>query len=323
MENSKITNFKKYVMLKGDASLRKFYRKKNKKGTSIIVFATKDKEKNLLDYVSVNKLLNKNGILAPNLISENYNNNFIEIEDLGNKTVFNILKKNNKYKIFLNILKKLIKIQKIKTKKIKNFKNGFFKIKEYSNKIIIDEAKLFLDWYLPDYYREKKAEIIKKKFLNIFRKMCNQLKNKNNIFVHRDFHVSNIMIHKKNFFIIDSQDALFGNITYDLASLIDDVRIKTSKKFKDKIYRQYFLLNKKKINREYFKNDFLILSILRNFKIIGIFKRLDKRDNKRKYLKLIPYAWKLIEERMDERENFRDLKSNINKYFPKEIRYKL
>lgn len=153
--------------------------------------------------------------------------------------------------------------------------------------------------------------------------MCNQLKNKNNIFVHRDFHVSNIMIHKKNFFIIDSQDALFGNITYDLASLIDDVRIKTSKKFKDKIYRQYFLLNKKKINREYFKNDFLILSILRNFKIIGIFKRLDKRDNKRKYLKLIPYAWKLIEERMDERENFRDLKSNINKYFPKEIRYKL
>ena len=323
MENSKITNFKKYVMLKGDASFRKFYRKKNKKGNSIIVFATKDKEKNLLDYVSVNKLLNKNGILAPNLISENYNNNFIEIEDLGNKTVFNILKKNNKYKIFLNILKKLIKIQKIKTKKIKNFKNGFFKIKEYSNKIIIDEAKLFLDWYLPDYYREKKAEIIKKKFLNIFRKMCNQLKNKNNIFVHRDFHVSNIMIHKKNFFIIDSQDALFGNITYDLASLIDDVRIKTSKKFKDKIYRQYFLLNKKKINREYFKNDFLILSILRNFKIIGIFKRLDKRDNKRKYLKLIPYAWKLIEERMDERENFRDLKSNINKYFPKEIRYKL
>ena len=323
MENSKITNFKKYVMLKGDASFRKFYRKKNKKGTSIIVFATKDKEKNLLDYVSVNKLLNKNGILAPNLISENYNNNFIEIEDLGNKTVFNILKKNNKYKIFLNILKKLIKIQKIKTKKIKNFKNGFFKIKEYSNKIIIDEAKLFLDWYLPDYYREKKAEIIKKKFLNIFRKMCNHLKNKNNIFVHRDFHVSNIMIHKKNFFIIDSQDALFGNITYDLASLIDDVRIKTSKKFKDKIYRQYFLLNKKKINREYFKNDFLILSILRNFKIIGIFKRLDKRDNKRKYLKLIPYAWKLIEERMDERENFRDLKSNINKYFPKEIRYKL
>ena len=323
MENSKITNFKKYVMLKGDASLRKFYRKKNKKGTSIIVFATKDKEKNLLDYVSVNKLLNKNGILAPNLISENYNNNFIEIEDLGNKTVFNILKKNNKYKIFLNILKKLIKIQKIKTKKIKNFKNGFFKIKEYSNKIIIDEAKLFLDWYLPDYYRKKKAEIIKKKFLNIFRKMCNQLKNKNNIFVHRDFHVSNIMIHKKNFFIIDSQDALFGNITYDLASLIDDVRIKTSKKFKDKIYRQYFLLNKKKINREYFKNDFLILSILRNFKIIGIFKRLDKRDNKRKYLKLIPYAWKLIEERMDERENFRDLKSNINKYFPKDIRYKL
>ena len=59
--------------------------------------------------------------------------------------------------------------------------------------------------------------------------MCAQLKNNNKTFVHRDFHVSNIMIHKKKLYIIDSQDALFGNIAYDLASLIDDVRLETTK----------------------------------------------------------------------------------------------
>ena len=153
--------------------------------------------------------------------------------------------------------------------------------------------------------------------------MCKNLKNENNTFVHRDFHVSNFMIYKKKLFIIDSQDALFGNIAYDLASLIDDVRIKTSKKIKKKIYEKYFLINKKKINKKNFNNDFLILSILRNFKIIGIFKRLHKRDKKKTYLKLIPYAWKLIEERVEERKDFKYLKINIDKYFPKEVRYKL
>ena len=153
--------------------------------------------------------------------------------------------------------------------------------------------------------------------------MCKNLKNENNTFVHRYFHVSNIMIYKKKLFIIDSQDALFGNIAYDLASLIDDVRIKTSKKIKKTIYEKYFLINKKKINKKNFNNDFLILSILRNFKIIGIFKRLHKRDKKKIYLKLIPYAWKLIEERIEESKDFKYLKNNIDMYFPKEVRYKL
>ena len=54
--------------------------------------------------------------------------------------------------------------------------------------------------------------------------------------VHRDFHISNLMIKKNIIFVIDSQDAVYGNITYDLASLIDDVRLKTSNNLKKKIY---------------------------------------------------------------------------------------
>ena len=42
------------------------------------------------------------------------------------------------------------------------------------------------------------------------------------------------------------------------------------------------------------KNDFEILSVLKNLKIIGIFTRLAVRDRK-KYMKMIPYAWKIIE----------------------------
>ena len=144
----------------------------------------------------------------------------------------------------------------------------------------------------------------------------------NNTLVHRDFHVSNLMINKNKIFIIDSQDAVFGNVTYDLASLIDDVRLKTSKNFKKIIYNNYLNLNKKKIDKEKFKNDFEIFSVLRNLKIIGIFTRLAKRDNKKNYLKLIPYAWNLIEDRINNNDIFFDLKKEIEDNFPKKIRIK-
>ena len=104
--------------IKGDASFRSFYRKTNKKKNSIIVFAKKEKEKNLLIYDAINRLLIENKILAPKLYKENYKQNFIEIEDFGDDTVFKILKKNKSNKI--NLYKKSIdllnKIQKIKKK---------------------------------------------------------------------------------------------------------------------------------------------------------------------------------------------------------------
>ena len=83
--------------------------------------------------------------------------------------------------------------------------------------------------------------------------------------------------------VIDTQDALIGNRAYDLASLIDDVRYKTPNSLKDKVYK-YYLNTNKQIDTDKFKNDFDILSVLRNLKIIGIFMRLAERDKKRKYL---------------------------------------
>ena len=73
----------------------------------------------------------------------------------------------------------------------------------------------------------------------------------------------------------------------------------------------------KKINPEKLRNDFEILSILRNLKIIGIFTRLSKRDKKHKYLKLIPYAWKMIDERRKHNARFEELNNFLSIYFQK------
>ena len=151
----------------------------------------------------------------------------------------------------------------------------------------------------------------KRKIRKIINGLIKKIKLPNNTFVHRDFHVSNMMYKNKKIYLIDSQDAVIGNPAYDLASLIDDVRYKSSNLLKKKIY-SYFLQKSKKIDRKSFQNDFLILSVLRNLKILGIFTRLAKRDKKNNYLKLIPYTWKLIKLRTSGNNIFDELVSCLN-----------
>ena len=213
------------------------------------------------------------------------------------------------------------KLQKIKTKKIKTFNNTIYTVPQYSHDKLFNESKLFLDWYIPKVINKKKQKMTKNKLKKIIKLLLKKIKNKNRIFVHRDFHVSNLMEYKKKLAILDNQDAVFGNHAYDLASLIDDVRLKTSNPLKEKIFK-YYLKQHKSINKNNFKNDFDLLSVLRNIKIIGIFTRLSSRDKKHYYLKLIPHAWKLIENRINNNSLFNDLKLFLDDNFSKEVRQK-
>ena len=310
----------KLIKIKGDASFRTFFRKKGVQYNSIIIIAKKEKFKNLLIYDAINKILNKNKILAPQLYNENYSKNSIEIEDFGNKTIFNELnnKRKNKFIYFKKIINLLIKIQSIKNRQIYTFENKKYFIPKYKNKILLQEANLFCDWYVKNNSSKPGIRKFSKDYKKIIKKLASKLMLKENVFVHRDFHVSNLMLVKKRIGVIDSQDALVGNKAYDLASLIDDVRLKTSKSFKKKLFN-YYLKKQKKINIRKFKNDFEILSIMRNLKIIGIFTRLAVRDRKKSYLKLIPYTWKLISMRIDENEVFKDLKNLLNQKFKKKL----
>ncbi len=306
----------KMIKIKGDASFRKFYRKKNNHRTSVIVFAKKEKFKNLLVYDAINKILNKNKILAPKLYKENYSKNYIEIQDFGNETIFKKLNKKRIDKIiyFKKIINLLNKTQSIKNRKIKNFKNKYYMIPKYDQNLLMKEASLFCDWYAKKELTKLNKDRFSKDFKKITKQLAKNLKLKNNVFVHRDFHISNLMIVNNRIGIIDSQDALIGNKAYDLASLIDDVRMKTSKSFKKEVYN-FYIKKQKKLDINKFKNDFNILSILRNLKIIGIFTRLAMRDRKKDYLKLIPYTWKLIDMRIKENKIFQDLKNLLNKNF--------
>ena len=312
----------KLKKIQGDASFRSFYRKKNPKGDSIIVFANKDKKKNLLIYDAVNKLLIKNRILAPKLFNEKYRKNYIEIKDFGKNTVYDLLKKNsvNRITLYKKSIDLLGKIQKIKNFQVLNFNNKIYKIPKYNKVQLFNEAKLFTSWYTKKFFSKKKLKKLNLLIHKQFRILLSNIKMKDKVFVHRDFHVSNLIKYKNHLAVIDSQDAVKGNIAYDLASLIDDVRITSSNKLKKEAYNYYVKSKNKSFNQNFFLNDFEILSVLRNIKIIGIFTRLAVRDKKRKYLRLIPHAWKLIDYRMQNKKQFKILKQIFDENFSKKIR---
>ena len=223
-------------------------------------------------------------------------------------------KKSNNLLIMKKAINLLNDLQLIKDKKIKNFKNQNYKLKNYNSHILLNEAKLFCEWYVPDVLDKKKYKEFNLKFEKEVKFLLSKLNFKNRTFVHRDFHISNLMYQKKNIGLIDNQDAIIGNKAYDLASLIDDVRVRTSSQFKKKIF-DYYLSKNKNIKAKKFKNDFDILSVLRNLKIIGIFTRLAIRDGKKNYLKLIPHAWSLINMRIHEARTFIDLKELLSQNF--------
>jgi len=303
----------KLKKITGDASFREFYRIQKGSKSSIVIFARKDKFKNLITYSAVNQILNKNGILAPRLLSNFNSHNIIEISDLG-KISFNdfIRKKRNKFKSYKKLIDVIIKMQKIKFKENYTFKKHQIKFEKYNIKNLHKESDLFFDWYLNYLFSKKKVRRIKSKIKKELNQLYKKLVLKNNCFTHRDFHASNIIISKGKLGVIDSQDAILGNPLYDVVSVIDDVRIKIPNNIQIELLEYY--LRKKNFQNNNIKNDFYILSIQRNFKILGIFVRLYKRDKKSNYLKYLPNTWSLIEKRM-KNPIFKNLKKLIEKEF--------
>ena len=167
----------KLLPITGDASFRVFYRLILNKKSKIIVFAEKEKYKNLVAYSAINQLLRTNKILAPKLYAHNYSKGVIIIEDFGDSSFYKILlKKKNKLAIYKKLVDLLLKIQKIKPKlKIKNIRNKLHTINKYSNKYLHKESDLFFDWYLPLFLNKKKVSNIKKKAKKILSQLYNRL----------------------------------------------------------------------------------------------------------------------------------------------------
>ena len=281
LENHNLNN-DKLIKIKQDASSRNYFRLKDK---NLLLMDSISKENKNKEFVKISKYLNSLNFSAPKVIIKDHNKGLYIIEDLGLLTFRKDIKNNvDEETLYLNAVKMLAKLQKYKKLPY---------VPKYNCNILLDELNIFIVWYFRE-IKHKLHDNSIQKWNILWKKALKNIYSNNNILVLRDFHADNLFwLPKRNgqqkIGVIDFQDALIGNITYDISSLLEDVRIKVSQNTKEKALDKFIQLKNISDKNLFYKNYYTI-SAQRNAKIAGIFIRLARRDKKEKYLKLVNNA---------------------------------
>ncbi len=163
----------------------------------------------------------------------------------------------------------------------------------YSKELLMDEMRLFVDWFCLRHLQISPEIIDNYGFEEIFDNLAGHALGQSQVFVHRDFHSRNILLSEKgDMGVVDFQDAVVGPITYDLVSLLKDCYIGWPSSTIDHWIDYYFarLMDLELIDRDskQFKLDFDLMGVQRHLKAVGIFSRLKYRDGKDSYVLDIP-----------------------------------
>jgi aminoglycoside/choline kinase family phosphotransferase len=113
----------------------------------------------------------------------------------------------------------------------------------------------------------------------------------------RDFHAENIMLVGgrtgiEHVGLLDFQDAVVGHPAYDLASVLEDARRDVTPAAERAMLDRYISATAR---GEAFEIAYWALAAQRNTRILGVFTRLWKRDNKPHYTAFQPRMWGLLE----------------------------
>ena len=113
------------------------------------------------------------------------------------------------------------------------------------------------------------------------------------VYVHRDYMPRNLMLSTPNPGVLDFQDAVYGPITYDVASLFRDAFVSWPEERELDWVIRYWERAKAAglpVNADFgaFWHDFEWMGLQRHIKVLGIFARINYRDGKPHYLKDTP-----------------------------------
>jgi len=287
----------KITKVAGDASFRSYYRVLDSDKSYILMFAPVGYE-DPKPFIKIATFLQENNFFAPKVFAYQPEDGFLLLQDFGDISFNKALQQNSSLELTLyqKACLVLVNLQKLTTKP---------EILSYNNYVLLKEAWLFIDWYLP--WQKKSATVLQKAFYkNELLKLFDKLNKQNQCLVLRDYHVDNLMLFNYNnsqeVGLLDFQDALIGSVAYDLVSLLEDARRDVDKQNKTILY-QYFL-EQSGYDKNSFDADYQVLSLQRNLKILGIFARLAMRDKKEQYLQFIPRVKQLVINRLSNNDFF-------------------
>ena len=290
-------------VLSGDASFRKYYRVDKDAISYVVMDCPPDKE-NLDAFIKISDKLQKAKINVPELFECNENDGFLVISDLGDNLYSKKLDKETVYCLYTDALETIVKMQmNTDLSGLDNFDN-----------LYDEENKLFTDWFLQHHQKIDLDDSLKSDLIIEFDKINSIIKAIPKTFVHRDFHSRNLLVTDiNNPGVIDYQDAVLGPVTYDLVSLLKDCYITWDDGLIEDMLESFFTrIKSNSINSiSDFRYWFDITGLQRHIKAIGIFSRLNYRDNKDGYLKDIPRTCAYVDKVLNK---YKDL-SNLNEIF--------
>ena len=279
----------------GDASFRSYYRVACKQKSYILMFAPPSYE-DVNTFMKVDNLLRQNSFLAPEILAIDKKSGFLLLQDFGDISYgkFLIENKNSEIELYKMACDELIKLHKLDYDQYSSL------LPKYNNAVYLREVWLFIDWYL--LLSNKKINLQQKQqFKNLWFEQFDQLSKESRFLVLRDYHADNLMLindsYQRKVGLLDFQDALIGSRAYDLVSLLEDARRDVSNATVNEVINYY--ISKSKINHQAWFKDYEILSLQRNIKILGIFARLAIRDNKKRYLDLMPRVLAHVKNRLN------------------------
>jgi hypothetical protein len=267
-----------------DASFRRYFRVRTQAGSFIVMDAPPSHE-DCTPFIHVARLFRAAGANTPEIIAENLAEGFLLLSDFGDTTYLAALDDQTADSLYRDANTALIKIQTAS-------QPG--KLPVYDTALLMREMRLFPDWYLKKHLNIQLDATQQNTLDTTFKTILANNLAQPQVYVHRDWHSRNLMLTTAdNPGVLDFQDAVYGPITYDLASIYKDAYIRWDEdRVLDWLVRYWQAARKADlpVNADFgeFYRDFEWMGVQRHIKVLGIFARLCHRDGKTSYLKDMP-----------------------------------
>ena len=293
-------------VVSGDASFRRYFRFNHQQQSIIAVDAPPEQENNQ-SFWHIGEVLAAQGILVPQFLKVDLSSGFLLISDLGDQVLLANLTEENVDDYYRKAIDNIIALQQIDL-------DQFQDLPPYDAEFLSFEMSLFNDWFIHRHLNlsltDEESSVVAEAFAQLTKSAVTQPQR----FVHRDFHSRNLMLVSQQLAIIDFQDARVGPLSYDLVSLLKDCYISWSEE-KVRRWADYYYQNASKAqlldtDSNTFFRQFEWMGMQRHIKVLGIFCRLNYRDNKPCYLQDLPLTFDYLlkaAERYDEFEAFTNL----------------
>lgn len=289
-----------------DASFRRYFRARFADGSTQVIMDAPPQHEDCRPFLHVGKLFEEAGTHVPHVYAQDLAQGFLILSDLGNTTYLQALQAENASTLYSEATDALIKIQLASREK---------ELPPYDEALLRRELNLFPEWYIARHLGVTLTSKQQSKLEEVFvRILANNLAQPC-VYVHRDYHSRNLMlIEENNPGILDFQDAVFGPITYDLASLFKDAYIRwEEEEIMDWLIRYWEKARKAglPVREDFgeFYRDYEMMGVQRHIKVLGIFARLYHRDGKDGYLKDMPLVMDYLRRAC---ERYIDLKPLLN-----------